>query len=329
MFRALRVTRDADAPVRVELAELADDELMPGDVLVDVEYSSLNYKDALALAGRPGVIRDYPLIPGIDLVGTVAASETPQWKAGDRVILNGWGIGETHHGGLAERARVKSEWLVALPGGMDARRAAAIGTAGFTAMLAVLALEHAGVAGSDSSPILVTGAAGGVGSVAIALLAARGNRVTASTGRTGEADYLRRLGASEIIDRATLSEAGKPLQTQRWAGAIDSVGGHTLANVLAQTQYGGTVASCGLAQSAELPATVMPFILRAVTLTGINSVLAPRELREEAWGRLAADLDPALLDGMTETIGLADAAGRADDVLAGRVRGRLVVDVRG
>ncbi len=329
MFRALRMTREGDAPARVELAELTDDELMPGDVLVDVEYSSLNYKDALALTGRPGVIRSYPLIPGIDLVGTVAASESPRWKAGDRVILNGWGIGETHHGGLAERARVQGDWLVALPDGMDAERAAAIGTAGFTAMLAVLALERAGVAGSAAAPILVTGAAGGVGSIAIALLAARGNRVTASTGRTGEADYLRTLGASDIIDRATLSEAGKPLQTQRWAGAIDSVGGHTLANVLAQTTYGGTVASCGLAQSAELPATVMPFILRAVTLTGINSVLAPRELREEAWGRLATDLDPALLDGMIETVGLADAAGRAEDVLAGRVRGRLVVDVRG
>jgi acrylyl-CoA reductase (NADPH) len=337
MFRALRVTREGDAPVRAESAVLADDDLMPGDVLVDVEYSSLNYKDALALAGHPGVIRSYPLIPGIDLVGTVAASESPLWAPGDRVILNGWGIGESHHGGLAELARVKSEWLVALPGGMDARRAAAIGTAGFTAMLAVLALERAGVTvaepveapAPETSPILVTGAAGGVGSIAIALLAARGNRVTASTGRTAEADYLRALGASEIIDRATLSEAGKPLQTQRWAGAIDSVGGHTLANVLAQTQYGGTVASCGLAQSAELPATVMPFILRAVTLTGINSVFAPRALREEAWGRLATDLDPALLDGMTETIGLADAVGRAGDVLAGRVRGRLVVDVRG
>jgi acrylyl-CoA reductase (NADPH) len=329
MFRALRVTREGDAPVRVELAELTDDDLMPGDVLVDVEYSSLNYKDALALAGRPGVIRSYPLIPGIDLVGTVATSESPRWKPGDRVILNGLGIGETHHGGLAERARVNGEWLVALPGGMDAERAAAIGTAGFTAMLAVLALERAGVAGSTTAPILVTGAAGGVGSIAIALLAARGNRVTASTGRTGEAAYLRKLGASEIIDRATLSEPGKPLQTQRWAGAIDSVGGHTLANVLAQTNYGGTVASCGLAQSAELPATVMPFILRAVTLTGINSVLAPRERREEAWSRLAADLDPSLLDRMIETIGLTDAVGRAEDVLAGRVRGRLVVDVRG
>jgi acrylyl-CoA reductase (NADPH) len=327
MFLALWVDRTDDG-VKAELVELADDALMPGDVLVDVEYSSLNYKDALAVTGRPGVIRNYPLIAGIDLVGTVASSESPRWNPGDRVILNGWGIGETHHGGLAERARVNGDWLASLPDGMDAARAAAIGTAGFTAMLAVLALERAGVEGSAETPVLVTGAAGGVGSIAIALLATRGNRVTASTGRTEEADYLRALGASDIIDRATLSEAGKPLQAQRWAGAIDSVGGNTLANILAQTEYGGTVASCGLAQSAELPATVMPFILRAVTLTGINSVFAPTALREEAWARLATDLDPALLDGMIETIGLADAVGRAEDVLAGRVRGRLVVDVR-
>jgi acrylyl-CoA reductase (NADPH) len=317
-----------DDGVKAELTELTDDALMRGDVLVDVEYSSLNYKDALAIAGRPGVIRNYPLIAGIDMVGTVASSENPRWKPGDRVVLNGWGMGETHHGGLAERARVNGDWLVSLPDGMDAAHAAAIGTAGFTAMLAVLALERAGVEGSAETPILVTGAAGGVGSIAIALLAARRNRVTASTGRIGEADYLRALGASEIIDRATLSEAGKPLQTQHWAGAIDSVGGHTLANVLAQTEYGGTVASCGLAHSAELPTTVMPFILRAVTLRGINSVFATPELREEAWARLASDLDPALLDRMIETIGLADAVARAEDVLAGRVRGRLVVDVR-
>lgn len=350
MFRALWVSRD-DNGVRAGLTELADDTLVSGDVTIDVEYSSLNYKDALAIAGRPGVIRDYPLIPGIDLVGTVAASENPRWAAGDRVILNGWGVGETHHGGLAERARVQSEWLVALPDDMTAERAAAIGTAGFTAMLAVLALEKAGVeadspradteAGAEThtarhaaSPretlgeVVVTGAAGGVGSVAIALLAGAGYQVTASTGRTEEAAYLRGLGASDIIDRATLSEPGKPLQSQRWAGAIDSVGGVTLANILAQTKYGGTVASCGLAQSADLPTTVMPFILRAVTLTGINSVLAPLSLRKEAWRRLATDLDTALLDGMTSTIGLADAVGRAEDVLAGRVRGRIVVDVR-
>ncbi|WP_349899048.1 acrylyl-CoA reductase (NADPH) [Parafrigoribacterium soli] len=330
MFRALWVSK-GDAAVTTEVTELTDDDLMPGDVTIDVEYSSLNYKDALAIAGRPGVIRQYPLVPGIDLVGTVAASEDPRWISGDRVILNGWGIGETHHGGLAERARVNGDWLVRLPQGIDAARAAGIGTAGYTAMLAVLALERAGIVGGETPgrDILVTGAAGGVGSVAIALLARLGAHVVASTGRTEEAEYLRRLGASEVIDRATLSEPGKPLQSQHWAGAIDSVGGSTLANVLAQTSYGGTVASCGLAQSAELPTTVMPFILRAVTLTGINSVLAPRELREEAWARLESDLDQSLLDGMTSTIGLTDAAARAEDVLAGRVRGRLVVDVHG
>jgi acrylyl-CoA reductase (NADPH) len=332
MFRALWVSK-GDAGVTTDVTELTDDDLMPGDVTVDVEYSSLNYKDALAIAGRPGVIRQYPLVPGIDLVGTVAASESALWSPGDRVILNGWGVGETHHGGLAERARVRGEWLVRLPGGMDMARAAAIGTAGYTAMLAVLALERAGVVGEaepgrSDGAILVTGAAGGVGSVAIALLGRLGCNVVASTGRTEEAGYLRSLGASGVIDRATLSEPGKPLQSQRWVGAIDSVGGSTLANVLAQTSYGGTVASCGLAQSAELPTTVMPFILRAVTLTGINSVLTPRPLRELAWARLATDLDQDLLDSMTTTIGLADAVGRADDVLAGRVRGRTVVDVR-
>jgi acrylyl-CoA reductase (NADPH) len=333
MFRALKATRSDDRAVTVDLVELTDDDLAPGDVTIDVEYSSLNFKDALALAGKPGVIRSYPLIPGIDLVGTVASSENPRWKPGDAVLLNGWGIGEEHDGGLAERARVNGDWLVALPAGLDPERAAAIGTAGFTSMLAVLALERAGVTpaaspGAAAGDILVTGAAGGVGSIAIALLSAAGHRVVASTGRPQEADYLRELGASDIIDRATLAEPGKPLQTQRWAAAIDSVGGATLANVLAQTGYGGTVASCGLAQSGDLPATVMPFILRGVTLAGINSVFAPRALREEAWRRLSADLDPRLLDEMTSTIGLTDAVGRAADLLAGRVRGRLVVDVR-
>jgi acrylyl-CoA reductase (NADPH) len=332
MFRALKTTRADDRTVTVDLVELTDDDLAPGDVTIDVDYSSLNYKDALALAGKPGVIRSYPLIPGIDLVGTVASSENPHWKPGDAVLLNGWGIGEEHDGGLAERARVDGDWLVALPAGMEPRRAAAIGTAGFTAMLAVMAIERAVPSAASSNAaagdILVTGAAGGVGSMAIALLSAAGYRVVASTGRPEEADYLRELGASDIIDRATLAEPGKPLQSQRWAGAIDSVGGATLANVLAQTNYGGTVASCGLAQSGELPATVMPFILRAVTLTGINSVYAPLALREEAWRRLSTELDPRLLDEMTSTIGLTDAVGRSADLLAGRVRGRLVVDLR-
>jgi len=316
--------------VRVDLVtdltdqDFADDEFMAGDVTIDVEYSSINFKDGLALTGRPGVIKAPNLIPGIDLVGTVATSNSVLWRAGDRVILNGWGIGETHHGGLSERARVPAEWLVPLPAGMTAKQAAAIGTAGFTAQLAVIALEKAGVDGD----VLVTGAAGGLGSIAIALLAKRGFSVTASTGRSQEHDYLRALGAAEIIDRASLSMPGKPLQSQRWAGAIDSVGGHTLANVLAQTNYGGSVASCGLAQSAELPTTVLPFILRAVTLVGINSVYALHDARLEAWARLASDLDPDLLDSLTTSVTLAEAPVVAERIVAGQVRGRTVVDVR-
>jgi acrylyl-CoA reductase (NADPH) len=331
MFRALKATQAQDvphAPVHVDLVELTDAELPEGDVTIDVEYSSLNYKDALALTGKPGVIRRYPLTPGIDLVGTVAASDDPRWSPGDTVIVNGWGIGETHDGGFSERTRIESDWLVPLPEGLDPQRAAAIGTAGFTAMLAVLALERSGLT-PDAGDVLVTGAAGGLGSIAIAVLAKLGYRVVASTGREEQADYLRSLGAAEIVDRATLSEPGKPLQTQRFAAAVDSVGGSTLANVLAQVNYGGTVASCGLAQAAELPATVMPFILRAVTLTGINSVFAPTALRREAWSRLVTDLDPDLLDGLSTTIGLTDAVDHSKELLAGRVRGRTIVDVRG
>lgn len=331
-FRAIVVTRTEDeAGKRTQsssLTTVGDDALMDGDVTVAVEFSSINYKDGLALMGKPGVARVWPLIAGIDLVGTVSASSDPRWTAGDRVILNGAGIGESHHGGLAERARVSGGSLVRLPDGVSASRAAAIGTAGFTAMLAVLALERGGVT-PDSGDVLVTGAAGGVGSVAIALLAARGYRVVASTGRAEElGDYLRGLGAAELLDRSTLSEAGKPLQTQRWAGAIDSVGSHTLANILAQTNQGGVVASCGLAQGADLPTTVMPFILRAVTLAGINSVEAPLALRREAWARLAAELDFDQLDGLTSVVTLEDAFTAAADILAGRVHGRTVVDVR-
>ncbi len=339
MFRALWVDRadDAASPVTAEVVTRTDADLMPGDVSVDVEYSSVNYKDGLAVAGRPGVIKRYPLIPGIDLVGTVTQSDSPLYQRGDRVILNGWGVGETHHGGLAERARVRAEWLVPLPAGLTGLQAAAIGTAGFTAMLAVLALERSGAIPSAPSgtthptgggDVLVTGAAGGVGSIAVAILSRLGHRVVASTGRPAEAGYLHRLGAAEIIDRSSLSEPGRPLQTQRWVAAVDSVGGHTLANVLAQTVYGGTVASCGLAGSAELPATVMPFILRGVTLTGINSVQAPFGLRSQAWGRLATDLDLGLFEKLTTIVPLAAVAGVAADILAGRVRGRTVVDVR-
>lgn len=339
-MRALWTSQTNDA-ITTELTELDDsvlhdDERAPGDVIVDIEYSGINYKDGLAIMGRPGVIREYPLIPGIDLVGTIASIDTsgtdaadaaPRFAVGDPVVVTGWGIGESFHGGLAERARVKSEWLVPLPSTISAARAAAIGTAGFTAMLAVLALERSGALEAEG-PVLVTGAAGGVGSIATLLLSRLGHSVTASTGRPEQADYLRALGASDIIDRSELSAAGRPLQKQRWAAAIDAVGGETLANVLAQTNYDGAVASCGLAQSADLPTTVMPFILRGVKLLGINSVLAPLPLRETAWARLARDLDLDALDSLTTTVPLEAAIDEAARILEGGVRGRTVVDVR-
>ena len=350
-FRAIVVDKSTDAAGRStqtsELRVVDDTFLMPGDITVGVEYSSINYKDGLAIRGRPGVARVWPLIVGVDLVGVVeqsaavssaavsntrgsstGESNSERWMPGDRVILNGAGLGETHHGGLAERARISGDSLVRLPKEFSAKQAAAIGTAGFTAMLAVLALERGGIT-PDSGPVLVTGAAGGLGSIAIAVLAARGYRVHASTGRVDElGDYLVGLGASELVDRATFGEPGKPLQRQRWAAAIDSVGSVTLANVLAQTNYGGVVASCGLAQGSDLSTTVMPFILRAVSLIGINSVEAPLALRKEAWRRLGTDLDLDLLDGMTETITLSEAFDAADRILAGKLHGRTVVDVR-
>jgi acrylyl-CoA reductase (NADPH) len=343
MFRAIVVTRPTDSPASAELrTDVTDASLGEGDVTVDVEYSSINFKDGLALTGRPGVIKDERMIAGIDLVGVVAAvpsravpepvegpasTGSATVAVGDRVIVNGFGIGENHPGGLSERARVKAEWLVPLPEGLSPARAAAIGTAGFTAMLAVLAIEKS-LRPADGGEVLVTGASGGVGSIAIALLSRLGYRVTASTGREHEHGYLRSLGATEVIDRATLSEPGKPLQSQRWAAAVDSVGSHTLANVLAQTNYGGVVASCGLAQGGDLPATVMPFILRGVALVGINSVYCPLPLRLEAWQRLARDLDLDLLDSLTATVGLDGAIGVAERIMAGEVRGRTVVDVR-
>ncbi|MCU1477057.1 MAG: oxidoreductase [Subtercola sp.] len=324
MFRAIVVDEGKPAEIR----EVDDDFLQPGEVTIDVEYSSINFKDGLALAGNAGVVRAFPLIPGIDLVGTVSASDSPRFAPGDRVLLNGDGIGEGRFGGLAERARVRADALIPLPVTVSASRAAAIGTAGFTAMIGVLAIERHGILPA-AGDVLVTGAAGGVGSVAIALLAGRGYSVTASSGRAEEeGDYLRRLGAAHVIDRAEFSESGKPLQKARWAAAIDSVGSSTLANVLAQTIYGGVVVSCGLAQGADLPTTVMPFILRAVTLTGANSVQAPLALREQAWAALAAELDLSLLDSMTTTIGLADALETGSRILGGTVRGRTVVDVR-
>src|SRR5690554_3810423 len=323
-MRAWMVTKGDGGPEATLLDSVTDADLGEDGVLVDVEYSSINYKDGMALAGRPGVIRKPPLIPGIDLVGTVASSPNT-YASGNRVLVNGWGIGETHNGGLAERARVNAEWLVRVPDALSAKQAAAIGTAGFTAMLAVLALERADALHGD---VLVTGAAGGVGSIATSLLAGLGHRVVCSTGRAEERDYLLSLGAAEVIDRDELTSPGKPLQAERWGAAIDSVGGTTLANVLAQIRYGGAVASCGLAGGHNLPSTVMPFILRGVQLLGINSVYAPTPLREEAWARLASDLDLGLLDSLTSTIPLADAGRAAEEILAGRIRGRTVVDVR-
>lgn len=336
-FRAIVIEQQVDGgritAHTAEVRRVTDAFLMPGEVTIAVEFSDLNYKDGLAIAGRPGVARTSPLIPGIDIVGTVEQSEDPRWRPGDRVVLNGDGIGETHHGGLAEKARVRGDALVRIPDSITSEQAAAIGTAGFTAMLSVLALERNGVdpheVAESGSRVLVTGAAGGVGSVAIALLGKLGYPVTASTGRADELrDYLTDLGATEVIDRSEFEVPGRPLQAQRWAGAVDAVGSQTLATVLAQTRYGGTVAACGLAQGPDLPATVLPFILRAVTLVGINSVEAPAALRETAWRRLATDLDEEALAAMTRFVPLAEAIPAADEILAGRLRGRTVVDVR-
>ncbi|MBU2048959.1 acrylyl-CoA reductase (NADPH) [Stenotrophomonas rhizophila] len=324
-FNALLATKTGDT-IAAGLVQLTEQDLMPGDVTVAVEYSTVNYKDALALSGRSPVIRTFPLIPGIDLAGVVETSTHPGFAPGDRVLVNGWGLSQTHHGGYAQKARVPGEWLVKIPAAFSSRDAMAVGTAGYTAMLSVLALEHGGVS-PDQGDILVTGANGGAGSIAIALLSTLGYRVVASTGRLEESAYLKELGAAEIIDRATLSEAGAPIAKERWAGAIDAVGSHTLANVLAQTRYRGVVAAFGLAQGADLPGSVLPFILRNVTLAGIDSVNAPYAAREQAWTRLAADLDLGKLARTTQMIGLAEVPALADQVLQGRVQGRTVVDV--
>ncbi|MBV1694516.1 MAG: oxidoreductase [Hyphomicrobiales bacterium] len=316
----------SDAAQRVDWASLTDADLMPGDVTVAVSHSTINYKDGLALTGKAPVVRRWPMIPGIDFAGTVTSSDSPDFKAGDAIILNGWGCGETHLGGYAERARVKAEWLVPRPAGLTAAEAMAIGTAGYTAMLAVMALEQNGVT-PDKGSVLVTGAAGGVGSVSIALLAKLGYSVVASTGRREEEAYLRSLGAADIIDRAELSEKPRPLGKERWAGAIDSVGSATLANVLSQTRYGGAVAACGLAQGMDLPASVAPFILRGVTLAGIDSVMCPKPRRIEAWRRLDRDLDRGRLAAMTVTRPLQDVLALAPEILAGKVRGRVVLEV--
>jgi len=330
MFQAIQLSKTDDqfrASI-VSLGTAALEAATPGaEVHVAVEWSTLNYKDALALTNRSPVVRTWPMVPGIDAAGTVIKSSDPRWKPGDRVVLNGWGTGETAWGGLAGEARYKADWLVPLPATLSTRQAMAIGTAGYTAALCVLALADHGVT-PDQGEILVTGAAGGVGSVAVALLAARGYKVAASTGRPGEAEYLKALGAAEVIDRATLSAPGKPLQKERWAGAIDSVGSVTLANACAQTRYGGVVAACGLAGGLDFPSTVAPFILRGVTLAGIDSVMCPMPRRQRAWALLAADLDRARLASLTQEIGLTEAIGAAPRILAGQVRGRLVVDVK-
>jgi acrylyl-CoA reductase (NADPH) len=325
-FRALLVTKEGDRQ-SAAVTELTDVDLMEGDVTVAVEHSTMNYKDGLAITGQAPIIRKFPLIPGIDLAGRVLRSNDSRFQAGDRVVLNGYGLGEVHHGGYAEWARVKGDWLIRLPDNISTSQAMAIGTAGYTAMLCVLALEKEGIT-PDKDDVLVTGAAGGVGSVAIALLAKLGYRVVASSRRAAqEIDYLQGLGADEIIDARELSGAGNPLAKERWAGAIDSLGSRTLANVLSQIKYDGAVAACGLAQGPDLPATVMPFILRDVTLAGVNSVLTPREKREEAWDRLAKDLDPTKLNAMTSRAGLEDVPFLATEILDGKTRGRVVIDL--
>lgn len=324
-MRAL-LTDKTETGLATTLTELAPAQLGEGDVTVQVEWSTVNYKDGLALSGKAQIMQVLPLVGGIDLAGIVLESGHAGYRPGDRVLVNGWGLSQTHNGGYAEQARVPGDWLVPVPEAFSTRDAMAIGTAGYTAMLCVLALEHAGLTPAHGD-VLVTGANGGVGSIAIALLSRLGYRVIASTGRASEAEYLRELGAAEVIDRATLSEPGRPLGKERWAGAVDSVGSHTLANVLAQTRYGGAVAACGLAQGMDLPASVAPFILRNITLAGIDSVNAPREKRLQAWARLATDLDPAKLASATTEIALADVPATAMQLLQGQVRGRTVVRV--
>jgi acrylyl-CoA reductase (NADPH) len=325
MFSAILITKD-DAGQSAAIAQIDEAQLPEGNVTVDVEYSTLNYKDGLAITGSSPVVRKFPMVPGIDLAGTVRESSHADWKKGDRVVLNGWGVGENHWGGLAQMARLEGDWLVPLPTAFTCRQAMAIGTAGYTASLCVEALLTRGISPGQGT-ILVTGATGGVGSVAIALLATAGFTVAAATGKASEEDYLKKLGATEIIDRAELLEKGKPLQKERWAGAVDCVGSHTLANVCAQTRYGGAVAACGLAQGMDFPGTVAPFILRGVALLGVDSVMAPRPPRIAAWGRLARDIDVGLLDVIATEISLAEAIPAAADLLAGKIRGRVVVNV--
>ena len=324
-FKAMVIDR-TDAGQNVGIREFDETELMDGDVTVRVTHSTLNYKDGLALTGKAPVVRRFPMIPGVDLVGTVEASSSPEFKSGDAVILNGWGLGETHLGAYAQKARVKSEWLIPLPRGLEPRQAMSIGTAGYTAMLCLMAVERHGLR-PDRGPAIVTGAVGGVGSVAVALFAKAGWHVVASTGRPEEADYLKGLGAAEILDRSELSGAVRPLAKERWAAGVDTVGSTILANVLAMTRYGGAIAACGLAAGMDLPTTVAPFILRGVSLLGVDSVSAPKALRLEAWDRLARELDHDKLAAMTSTIPLDGVMEAGREIVAGRIKGRVVVEI--
>ena len=325
MFKGILIEKD-DAGYRAAVKELEESALPEGDVTVRVSHSTLNYKDGLAITGRGPVVRKFPLVPGIDLAGTVEATTNPDYQVGDQVVLNGWGVGESHWGGLAQKARLKGEWLVPLPKAFSPRQAMAIGTAGYTAMLCVMALERHGVT-PDKGEIIVTGSAGGVGSVAVAILAKLGYTVVGVTGRPEERDYIMGLGASEVLERGAFSAPGKPLARERWAGAVDVVGSHTLANVCAATRYGGVVTACGLAGGMDFPASVAPFILRGVTLAGVDSVMCPRPLRLEAWQRLTTDLDMSKLEVISQAIGLNDVVSTATRLLDGQVRGRVIVDV--
>jgi len=324
-FKALLIEKD-DAGYRAAVKDVGDKVLGAGEVTVRVAYSTINYKDGLAITGKSPVVRKFPLVAGIDFAGTVESSDDSRFKPGDRVLLNGFGVGESHSGGLAQRARVKADWLLPLPAGLSERRAMALGTAGYTAMLCVMALQRHGVT-AESGEVLVTGANGGVGTVAISLLSRLGYRVVASTGRLNEAGFLQSLGAAEVISRDTFSNPGKPLAKERFAGVVDAVGSHTLANACAATRYGGAVAACGLAQGMDFPGSVAPFILRGISLYGIDSVMAPMTARSAAWARLASDMDLAKLDSLTQEIGLGDAVAAGARILAGQVRGRLVVNV--
>ena len=325
MFKAVLLEKD-DAGFRASVRQVDEASLPEGDVRAAIAHSTLNFKDGLAITNRSPVVRLWPMVAGIDGAGTVLESSHADWAPGERFIHNGWGVGETRWGCLAERASLKGDWLVKLPEVFTTRQAMAIGTAGYTAMLCVLVLERHGVRAGDGS-VLVTGATGGVGSVAVALLARLGHRVTAATGKADQADYLRQLGAADVIDRAELAAPGKPLQKERWSAVVDAVGSQTLVNALAQTRYGGVVAACGLAQGHDLPGTVMPFILRSVTLAGVDSVIAPIDLRRQAWQRLATDLDPKALELITEEVPLDRAIEKAEALMTGRVRGRVVVTI--